>query len=69
MGWAECYLLLWVGVTLKQRNGLKKDEFELQLCGFVEGYIPTFVPLELSDITKTNQLGICYYLYFVRHST
>ena len=50
MGWAECYLLLWVGVTLKQRNGLKKDELELQSYGFVEGYIPSFAPLELSDI-------------------
>ena len=69
MGWAEWYLLLWVGVTLKQRNVLKKDELELQLYGFVGGYISTFFPLELSDSKETNQLGLFYYLYFVRHST
>ena len=51
MGWAEWYLLiLCVGVTLKQRNGLDKDELELQLYGFVEGYISSLAPLELSDI-------------------
>ena len=43
-------LLCCVGVTLKQRNGLEKDELELQLYGFIEGYIPTLAPLELSDI-------------------
>ena len=51
MGWAEWYLLiLCVGVTLKQRKGLDKDELELQLYGFVEGYISSLAPLELSDI-------------------
>ena len=44
-------MILWcVGVTLKQRNGLDKDELELQLYGFVGGYIPTLAPLEFSDI-------------------
>ena len=43
-------LLCCVGVTLKQRNGLDKDELELQLYGLVGGYIPTLTPLELSDI-------------------
>ena len=43
-------LLCCVGGTLKQRNGLEKDELELQLYGFIEGYIPTLAPLELSDI-------------------
>ena len=43
--------LLWcVGVTLKQRNGLDKDELELHLNGCIGGYISTLAPLELSDI-------------------
>ena len=60
-------LLCCVGVTLKQRNGLEKDELELQLYGFIEGYIPTLAPLELSDIKQINQLDLVYYLYFIRH--
>ena len=61
--------LLWcVGVTLKQPNGLDKDELELQLNGCIGGYISTLAPLELSDIKQINQLDLFYYLYFVRHS-
>ena len=63
------YLLWCVGVTLKQRNGLDKDELELQLYGFIVGYISSLAPLELSDIKQINQLGLFNYLYFVRHST
>ena len=54
-------LLCCVGVTLKQRNGLKKDELELQLYGFIEGYIPTLAPLELSDIKQINKLDLFYF--------
>ena len=45
-------LLCCVGVTLKQRNGLEKDELELQLYGLVGGYISTLeiLRLELSYI-------------------
>ena len=37
---------------LKQRNGLEKDELELQLYEFVGGYVSTLDMwyLELSDI-------------------
>ena len=56
-----------MGVTLKQGNGLDKDELELQLYGFVEGYIPTLAPLVLSDMKLINQLDFFHYLYFVRH--
>ena len=56
-----------VGVTLKQRNGLKKDELELQLYGFIEGYIPTLAPLELSDIKIDKQVRSL--LLFILHQT
>ena len=35
---------------MKQRNGLGKDELELQLNGCIEGYISTLAPLVLSDM-------------------
>ena len=53
-----------MGVTTKQRNGLDKDELELQLYGFVGGYISSLAPLVLSDMKY-----IIHYLYFVRYST
>ena len=54
---------------MKQRNGLDKDELELQLYGFVGGYISSLAPLELSDMKWINQLDLFYNLYFVRYST
>ena len=56
-----------MGVTLKRRDGLEKDELELQLYGFVGGYISTLAPLVLSDMKLINQLDFFHYLYFVRH--
>ena len=53
-----------MGVTTKQRNGLDKDELELQLYGFVGGYISKLTPSVLSDMKY-----IIHYLYFVRYST
>ena len=39
-----------MGVALKHGNGLDKEELELQLYGFVGGYLSTSAPLELSDV-------------------
>ena len=56
-----------MGVTLKQRNGLEKDELELQLYGFVAGYISTLAPLDLSDI-KIDKSVRSFLLFILRQT-